>query len=407
MPVTLVAAPAGVISVTGALAICAGSSVLLTGDAGTGYTYQWYKGTLTTPITGATNINYTATTSGSYFVVESNPTGCTTTSPGTVVTVNPLPVNTIVAGSSTTLCSGGSVALSAPSSGGADTYQWYKDGTAIAGAVGQVFTASVTGSYTVKVDSTATGCISTSAPVPVSVISSATVNFVTPSSFCWGSSTELSALTGVGSVSFQWALGGVNIPGATNSTYFATTGGIYTVVVTVGTGLCTVTSAGVSVTENPLPNPIVGFVAGKYVGAQSYYTSYIWYYNSVIIPGAITDTIAVIGNGMYKVKVTDTNGCQSVSTGLPVTNWQATAINNVNGIPEIHIYPNPSQDAIHIASPIEVRAQIIGMDGRTLMDQSAAKDMQIGKLSNGIYTIRLLDNSGRVVKTDRLVKESK
>ncbi|MEP7171234.1 MAG: T9SS type A sorting domain-containing protein, partial [Bacteroidota bacterium] len=51
-----------------------------------GLTYQWKKGNGN--IGGATNINYTATTGGTYKVVVTNANTCSKTSAGTVVTIN-------------------------------------------------------------------------------------------------------------------------------------------------------------------------------------------------------------------------------------------------------------------------------------------------------------------------------
>ncbi|MBA2422711.1 MAG: T9SS type A sorting domain-containing protein [Chitinophagales bacterium] len=68
---------------------CQNGKVLLTrnGTPTTGVKYQWYKGT--TPIAGATNATYQATTTGSYKVkVTIIATGCNKTSPPVNVTVN-------------------------------------------------------------------------------------------------------------------------------------------------------------------------------------------------------------------------------------------------------------------------------------------------------------------------------
>jgi uncharacterized protein YjdB len=403
---TLVASPAGVVTLSGPLNICAGGSVLLTSDAGPGYTYQWYNGSLASPIAGATNITYTATTAGNYFVVDQNTTGCGATSAISNVRVSPLPFASITNPTSPIFCTGGSVVLSAPLSV-ANTFQWYKNGIAIAGATNTSYVAGATGNYTVVIDSPASGCLATSPIKVVTVVGAPTVTFMSPSSFCWGSSAHIAAVvtTGAGTVGYQWSLGGTPLAGATNATYDATVSGTYKITISVGGGTCSDSSLDATVHENPLPNPLVAF-DGINVKVQSYYTSYVWYYNSIIIPGANTWATAAIGNGHYKVKVTDTNGCQSVSADLSVTTWNGhTSGINQTTATDISIYPNPAQNELRIDAPVTVRAVIYSIDGRTMIDQQAAKTMNISQLANGIYTIKLFDATGSMIKVQKFVKD--
>jgi hypothetical protein len=67
--------PTATITAGGPTTFCSGGSVVLTANAGGGLSYQWYKGAAT--IAGATNINYTATTTGNYKCrVTKTATGC-------------------------------------------------------------------------------------------------------------------------------------------------------------------------------------------------------------------------------------------------------------------------------------------------------------------------------------------
>ncbi len=405
--ITLLPSPAGVVTLSGSLNFCAGGSLTLTADAGIGYTYQWYRGSIATPIAGATNISYTATISGTYFVIDAS-SGCSTQSPNQVVVVSPLPYAAITAATSPVFCTGGSVSLGAPASA-TNQFQWYKNGVLIPGATTAVYVAGTTGNYTVQIDSPASGCIATSPAEVVTVVSTPTIVPMTPANFCWGSSAGLACVivSGAGTVGYQWFVGGVNIAGATNSTYNATSSGTYGVTVSVGGGICATTSATITVHENPLPNPIVSYSTTTYiVSTQTYYTNYVWYYNGTIVPGATSSSMAAIGNGTYTVKVTDTNGCQSVSAGYIVSGWvpHNLGVNNMSTA-DIKIYPNPAQDMLHIESPVTVRAEICGIDGRTLIVQQSATNVDISKLANGIYTIKLYDNNGQMVKADKLVKE--
>ncbi|MBX7108656.1 MAG: SBBP repeat-containing protein [Chitinophagales bacterium] len=77
--------PTAKITAGGPLSFCQGDSVILSATAGTGFTYQWKKGSAI--IAGATNISYTAKTAGTYKVTITNSNGCSNTSKGTKVQI--------------------------------------------------------------------------------------------------------------------------------------------------------------------------------------------------------------------------------------------------------------------------------------------------------------------------------
>ena len=76
--------PSATITPLGNLNICVAGSVVLQANAGSGFQYQWIKGS--NNIAGATNQQYTATTTGTYKVIVTTINGCAKTSTGTKVT---------------------------------------------------------------------------------------------------------------------------------------------------------------------------------------------------------------------------------------------------------------------------------------------------------------------------------
>jgi len=140
-----------------------GATVTLSVSAtGSGLNFQWFKDDK--PITGAQSASYvisaaSAASAGSYYVYVSN-TGGGVNSAKATVTVNPAPPAgpTISSQpSSASVALGGSVTFSVAASGpGPFTYQWRKDGAAIAGATSATLaltgvTASQSGSYSVVI----------------------------------------------------------------------------------------------------------------------------------------------------------------------------------------------------------------------------------------------------------------
>ena len=322
--VTIVNAPLATVAAAGPLTFCTGKKVLLKAITGTGYTYQWRKAGVN--IDNATQSNYTATVAGNYSVVVTNATGCSTTSATLNVAVNAVPLATVAAASSLTFCEGKTVQLKAIAGAGY-TYQWKRGGADIAGAISSNYNAATTGIYTVIVTN-ATGCsaISSALNVVVKPLPLATITPVGPTTFCSDKNVMLKANTGT-NYTYQWIRGATPIPGAVQSNYTATLPGQYTVIVTNASG-CSVTSAGVPVTVNPLPLATITpagsltFCAGQNVilkaNTGTNYT-YQWKKAGINIPDATQVNYTATASGLYSVVVTNAAGCPVISAGVTVT----------------------------------------------------------------------------------------
>lgn len=399
--VTTEPAPSNALTTTGSLTICDGETVTFGAASGPGYTYQWYNSA--GAITGATGMNYSATVAESYYVIISSGAGCTATSATQVVVVNPLPNVGITPGGPTIFCGGGNVSLGAALG---FQYQWYVGGTAIPGATNTLYTATTGGGYRVRVTNATTGCSDmTHADTVVTVVTGAITVALSPATFCWGGSALLStSISSLGSaLNYQWFFNGLSIGGANGPTYNASSVGLYHCVVSVPSS-CSITTADIPVSSVPLPDPHVSF-NGTSVSTGTYYITYQWYKNLVPVTGATAWSMPVTGNGNYKVAVTDTNGCQSMSLTYVLTDWKGpTAVTSIND-PEIRIFPNPASDMVNISSPVAVRAIVSSMDGKTLVDVRDAHSLSLRGLADGIYMITLFDEAGTVLRTQKLVKQ--
>ncbi|TDX02023.1 Ig-like domain-containing protein [Dinghuibacter silviterrae] len=311
----------------GPTTFCAGGSVVLQASTIGVSSFQWSLNGVA--ITGATASAYTATASGTYTVLLSNPCSSVTTSPVTV-TVNPVPATpTVTAGGSTGICVGDSVILTVNASG-ATGYQWFLGGTAMAGETTDADTVLASGSYTVTVTN-ANGCTSAaSAPTTVTVNplpAAPSVSAGGPTTFCAGNSVVLTATPAASD--YQWMLNGADITGATGASYAGTATGTYTVTLTDGNGCTSLPSASVSVTVNPdPPAPTIAtggattFCQGDSVILTATATgtvTYQWLLNGTAIPKATTTTDTAKVSGSYTIAVTDGNGCTSTaSAGITV-----------------------------------------------------------------------------------------
>ena len=151
------------ITALGVTTFCQGNTVVLQADFGVGYLYQWRKNGV--DIIGATGQNYTAGATGAYTVLVSVAGSCSAISASISVTVNKKPKPAITALGSLDICLAGSVNLKTANKVGS-TYQWYKNGIAIAGATSNLHTATAAGNYYVR-ETNAAGCVKNSTSVVV------------------------------------------------------------------------------------------------------------------------------------------------------------------------------------------------------------------------------------------------
>jgi hypothetical protein len=133
----------------------------------------------------------------------------------------------------TTFCEGHTVRLEAINGEGY-AYQWYLNGSALAGETNYFIEAGMTGSYTVSITLGPNSVMSD--PVDLMVNTSPIAQIQTPitTDIPNGGTVTLTALAGTG-VQYQWYLNGNAIVGATNQTYDAPYFGAYTVEVFNGT----------------------------------------------------------------------------------------------------------------------------------------------------------------------------
>ncbi len=398
--ITIIPSPDTAITVSGPLTICDGGSVTLHAAMGTGYTYQWYQGV--SILSGATGSAYIATAAGTYSVLVTNADGCNINSGTRTVIVNPLPPVAITPAGPMTVCAGGTVSLSAAA--GAYIYQWYRNGVAIPGATNMAYIATTTGGYRVRIFNTATGCSAlTGADSVVNILPLMTAMSLTPSRFCWGGNATLATnVSYMGSaLLYRWYRNGVAIPGATTATYAAGTTGIYKCDITVP-GSCMATTNDVSVSDMPLPNPIISQGGGMlYTGA--FYTSYQWYKDNVPVAGATTYRTAHTGPGNYKVRVVDTNGCQSTSDRYAVIGG-ATAV-GTEVVSALQVYPNPTSGILHVSGGKGLQYHITTADGRTVVRGEMSLFIDISHLPTSLYLLYLYDNDGNLLQVHKITKE--
>ena len=312
--VTVVTTPV-VTSIGGATNnVCNGQTIVLT-DATSGGVWSSANtviasvssaGVVTGASLGTTTISYTITNL------------CGSISATTLVTVN-VPTVVLPVTGATDICVGGTTPLTDASASGV----WSSSNTAVGSVSGTgVVTGLSAGTTVVSYSVTnASGCASSSVTtVTVSAPFTAVITPLSTTTFCSGGFVTLDATTGTG-FTYQWMLGGVNIAGATNANYTATTGGNYTVLV-ADPGGCTSTSAGVLVTvlggTTTIPSVVITPSLGDSICSSTAETfsatptnggttpTYQWYVNGVAAgTGAVYGYTPVNGDIVKVVMVSN------------------------------------------------------------------------------------------------------
>jgi gliding motility-associated-like protein len=223
----------------------------------------------------------------------------------------------ITANGPLTFCEGGTVTLSTNTVG---TYQWQLNGVAIAGETNASLTVTQSGSYTVSVGSGSCSGVSNALQVNVTPATTSVVNALSATVICTGETVILESVNTASS--YQWALNGVAIAGATNQQLTVNSAGDYTLQVSSTNG-CTATSIPTTVTLLSATAPTVTSTNGQFsfcqgqsltLEATTGLANYQWYLNNNAIVGATSATLVVTQTGSYSVSTLSANGCNTSSS---------------------------------------------------------------------------------------------
>ncbi len=218
--------------------------------------------------------------------------------------------------SNVSICAGNTTVFSANTGTG---YQWKLNGTNIAGATNQTYTASVAGSYTVTVYNGSCSATSNAVTLIVNALPNATITATPSATVCMGDTIHLCVAGGPG-YTYQWSLNG-NVITSGSGCLLISYAGSFTVAVASPQG-CINTSAPTVTTIVPIPtapaassNTPVGLGQNILLSATSNSLSgtYQWmgpnsFTSNQQNPQLANATVAM--SGIYSVSVMQ-NGCSS------------------------------------------------------------------------------------------------
>lgn len=176
-------------------------------------------------------------------------------------------------------------------------------------------------------------------------------------------------------------------------------GATYTVTVTDSNNCQNQVSA--TVVVNALPVPVIT-KSGHALQTGSF-SSYKWFVNDTLIPGATGSSIIPSRNGRYKVEVENNKGCNNVSSA-----YQFSVSLEELSAAAFRVFPNPGNELLQItaASQGHYRLQILNAPGQLMFSADMQEDMQldIREWPAGIYSIQLLDEASLHTIVYRFVK---
>ena len=391
------------INAGGATTFCTGGSVTLTASSASGN--QWSLNG--SPIVGATNQNYVASSTGNY-TVTTTASGCSSSASAvTTVTVNPNPSINLGTITDPTACgtATGSIQISGSGTG---TVNWSGTASGSSGSVTLPYTITglTAGSYTITFDQT--GCTSNSLSQSIidpSAPSAPTINASGTTMLCEGQSLTLTSSAATGN---QWSLNGSPISGATNQSLLVTATGNYTVSF-VEAGCTSQSSSVTSVTVHPLPVVTFGTLTDVCINSAPVTLSQGspsgGIYSGTGVSGTqFNPATAGVGNHTLTYTFVDGNNCSNSSTS-------SIAVDACAGIDEqnevnIAIYPNPSNGLVVVKGDgiLLNKITVYNQIGQIVLEQHStneSEEINLMDFADGIYTLTI--DFGTGVKNSRIV----
>ncbi len=251
-----------------------------------------------------------------------------------------------------TVCAGAAINLSVTVTGALLTYQWKKDGNDISGATSATYSIPTSvesdqATYTVAVSGACSPTtLSSSSVVTVNSATNITTQPVASTTICAGAAINLSIVATGRPLTYQWKKGGVDITGATSSTFAISTsvvGDAATYTVSIANSCAaTVTSSNAVVVVNALPSIstqptasttiCAGAAISLSVAATGTGLTYQWKKDGVDISTATSSS--------YSVSSTTADAASTSTYTVVVTGTCSPAVTSGNAVVIINALPS-------------------------------------------------------------------
>lgn len=112
------------------------------------------------------------------------------------------------------------------------------------------------------------------------------------------------------------------------------------------------------------------------------------------------------GTGTYELNILDENGAVITTVNAVFTIGQSTAVKETNES-KLTVFPNPTSEFFKVSDTPGLRyVELFNIVGNKIKSFDAApqKQYSVGDLPDGIYLVRLMNSSKKVIKTIRLSK---
>jgi hypothetical protein len=306
-----------------------------------------------------------------------------------------------VAASSNTICAGQVVTVSVVSAATSQTWS--------TGSNASSFTASPATSTVYTVSGALASCTGTNS-VSITVNPNPTFNVTQSDVICSGATFSASA-SGTDSYEFRFlAFTSTNNPVSfTSSAVSLSTTVQYTVVGTSTNGCSSSTVQ--TYTINPGPNitaqsvKFADCIKSTMTIVASGANSYTW----AGTPGSTTPSLTV-PTGSVAASIPFTVAGTSTTTGCTATTVvnilvsDCAGLESISGANQFRAYPNPFSSELRFAGIENGNVEIYNVLGEVVIKAKASEALNTQGLSKGIYIAKAFDNSGREIRSVKLIK---
>ena len=195
---------------------------------------------------------------------------------------------------------------------------------------------------------------------------------------------------------YFWYYDGILISGELGSSLTMTESGYYSVYLQ--------NEFGCSSTSEPYLYcaPIEAFwnAAADQLSVADTYDTYQWFYNGMLLQGAITYYLISPPNGVYAVQVTNSYGCVITSDMITVN----VGVEEIALEDQLNIYPNPVTDVLNVQwnnTTETATLSIHDLSGRLVLSERVANGnavLDLSNLSSGNYILELQTEEGTLRK---------